>query len=147
MAEGNQTLLHEMAFVYFIVAMMNSDQSTDELKTKMNVLSMKLSEWTEEKNSTSTMIRDYFIELYIDRKKYEGYRDKLFKCMAHIKAHIPDDQLIYVIDDMIEIVNSGRPDCAEFQMIGCLAEYLEVSINGEKYKMIRECMSKAQAMK
>ncbi len=132
-----RTLLHEMAYVYFDLATQNQEQSPEEIEAKLKAVKTKLAEWTEEKDTLQDLLPDTLAEICDDkREKIEEYVDRIGKCHELMKEHIPGDQLAFVIDDLIDIVNTGTPHEAEIHMLGSLAEYFGVSLEGEKYQIL-----------
>jgi hypothetical protein len=133
--EKKRTLLHEMAYVYFDLVTQNEEQSDSEFEVKAGVIREKLAEWTEDKKTIPHILSDTLAELSHDRNENVAeYVERSSTCRSLMKAHIPGEQLPFVIDDLIDIVNTGTPHKAEIQMIRSLAEYFGVSLEGEKYQ-------------
>lgn len=136
-SEKKRTLLHEMAYVYFDLVTQNQEQSSEDIEAKLDAVRTKLAEWTEDKKNLPELLHDTFAEICDDKsEKIEEYVDRIGKCHALMKEHIPGDQLVFVIDDLIDVINTGTPHEAEIRMIRSLAEYFGVSLEGEKYQIL-----------
>jgi hypothetical protein len=133
-ANKKRTLLHEMAYLYFDLATQNPEQSDGVFEAKADVIREKLSEWTEDKNTIPHILGDTLSELSHDRNEnVTEYVDRACTCRSLMKAHIPGEQLPFVIDDLLEVINSVSPHDAEIQMVKSLAEYFGVSLEGKAH--------------
>jgi len=132
--DRKRTLLHEMAYLYFDLATQNTEQSDEEFEAKAGVIREKLTEWTEDKNTIPHILSDTLAELSHDRNENVAeYVERSSTCRSLMKAHFPGEQLTFVIDDLLEIINAGTPHEAEIQMVKSLAEYFEVSLEGKAH--------------
>lgn len=123
------TLLHDMCYLYYIVASVPLLKGSRDanIKLRMNAVSEKILEWPSDDINGEHLVQK--VKNYTIQTLREGIKvgDKIIELATKIKEYMPEENHSSIIEDLQYIVNAWSPNNADDEkFIGYIAHILGI---------------------
>ena len=130
--------LYQIAYVYYDLSIQDKEQGKDAFQQKVDVIRVKLSEWTDQDDEILNLMRQCWRNFIRERDKdFERYKNNIKEYLSNVMDRMSHGQRLFVISDLNDISkSSGTPHDAEIYMIRGVAEMLGVSLQDDPHAIV-----------